>query len=65
MLEGIPNGLQSLHFDTLTLSTIKVNLVKRWSKVETISFIGLMMCLLPVRDVNIWLGAHTMVSKKA
>jgi len=50
---------------TLTLSPIKANSVKRWSKVETISFIGLTMCVLPIRDVNIWLGAHAMVSKRA
>jgi len=65
MLERILDGLQNLHFDTLTLSPIKANLVKRWSKVETISFIGLTMCVLSVRDVNIWLGVHAMVSKKA
>jgi hypothetical protein len=32
MLEEIFNGLQSLHFDTLTLSPTKPNWVERWSK---------------------------------
>jgi hypothetical protein len=50
MLEKIPNGLQSLHFNTLTLSPTKVNSIKRWSKARIISFIGPTMCVLFIRD---------------
>jgi hypothetical protein len=32
MLRKIPDGFQSLHFDTLTLNPTTVNWVKRWSK---------------------------------
>jgi len=35
MLEKFPNGLQGLHFDTLTLSPTKVNWVKKWSKAQS------------------------------
>jgi hypothetical protein len=45
-----PNGLQSLHFDTLTLSPIKINFVERWSKARVISLIGPMMWVSFVMD---------------
>jgi hypothetical protein len=52
MFEDIPNGFQSLHFNTLTLSPTKVNWVERWSKAGTISFIGPTMCVLFTKDVK-------------
>ncbi len=65
MFEKIPNGIQSLHFDTLTLSPIKVNWVERWSKVGIISLIGPTMWVLFTRDEKTDLGACTMVSTNA
>jgi hypothetical protein len=50
MLKGILDGLQSLHFDTLTLNPTRVNSVKRWSTARIISFMGPMMYVLSVRD---------------
>jgi hypothetical protein len=50
MFEKIFDGLQSLHFNTLTLSPTKVNSIKRWSKARIISFIGPTMCVLFIRD---------------
>jgi hypothetical protein len=63
MLEKIPEGFQNLHFDTLTLSPIQTNWVKRWSKARTISFIRPMMWVSSIRDENTQLKAHAMVSK--
>jgi hypothetical protein len=65
MLKEIPNGLESLHFDTLTLSPIKVNWVKRWSKVQVIPFIGPMKWVLSTKDGKTQLGVHVMVFKRA
>jgi hypothetical protein len=39
----IPNGLQSLHFDILTLSLTRANWVERWLKTWVISLKGLMI----------------------
>jgi hypothetical protein len=50
MPKEIDEGLQSLHFDTLTLILIQTNWVERWSKGRIISFIGHMMWVLSVRD---------------
>jgi hypothetical protein len=50
MLKNILNELQSLHFDTLTLSLTRVNWVERWSKVREILFIGLTMWVSFVKD---------------
>ncbi len=61
MFEEILDGLQSLHFETLTLSPTKVNWVKRCSKVGTISLIGPMMCVYFAKDGKTQLGAHAMV----
>jgi hypothetical protein len=58
MLEEISNGFQSLHLHTLTLSPTGVNGVKRWSKVETISFIRPMMCVLSIRDGMLRMERH-------
>jgi hypothetical protein len=38
MLEEIPDGLQSFHFDTLTLSLTRANWVERWSKAGAMVF---------------------------
>jgi hypothetical protein len=58
MLVEILDGFQSLHFDTLTLSPIRVNWVERWSNVQIISLIGPMMWISSVRDGKTQLGAH-------
>jgi len=50
MLEEILDGIQSLHFDTLTLNPTKANWVERWSKVGIILFIGPTMWVLFVKD---------------
>jgi hypothetical protein len=50
MHEEILNGLQNLHFDTLTLSPTRVHWVKRWSKAGIISFIGPTMWVSFARD---------------
>jgi hypothetical protein len=63
MPREIPNVLQSLHFDTLTLSPTKVNWVERWSKAQGISLIGPMMWVSSIRDGKMQLGARVMVSK--
>jgi hypothetical protein len=65
MLKEIPNGLESLHFDTLTLSPTKVNWVKRWSKVQIISFIGPMKWVLSTRDGKTQPRVHVMVFRRA
>jgi hypothetical protein len=58
MLVEILDGLQSLHFDTLTLSPIRVNWVERWSNVQIISFIGPMMWISSTKDGKMQLGAR-------
>jgi len=63
MPKKIPNGFQSLHFDTLTLSPTKANWVKRWSKVGINSFIGPTMWVSSVRARKTQLRACTMVSR--
>ncbi len=50
MLEEIHDGFQNLHFDTLILNPTKANWVERWSKVEIISLIRPIMCVLSARD---------------
>jgi len=50
MLGKILDGLQSLHFDILTLSLIKVNWVERWSKAQVMSLISPTMWVSFVRD---------------
>jgi hypothetical protein len=45
-----PNGLQSLHLDTLIQSPTKVIWVERWSKVQATSFIGPTMWVSPIKD---------------
>ncbi len=65
MPKKVPNGLQNLHFDTLTLSPTRANWVERWSKVWVISLKGPMMWVLFIRDGKAQLGANTMVSKRA
>jgi hypothetical protein len=57
MLGEILDGLQSLHFNTFTLSPIRVNWVERWSKVYIISLIGPTMWVSFVRDGKTQLGA--------
>jgi hypothetical protein len=57
------DGLQSLHFETLTLSPTKVNWVEMWSKAHVISLIGPMMWVSSIRDGKTQLGACVMVSK--
>jgi hypothetical protein len=52
MLEEILDGIQSLHFDTLTLNPTKVNRVERWSKVGIILFIGPTIWVLSVRELK-------------
>jgi hypothetical protein len=64
MLREIPNGLQNLHFDTLTLSPTKVNWVKRWSKEQVISFKGPIMWISSTRDGKTQLGACVMVFRR-
>jgi hypothetical protein len=61
MHEEIFDGLQSLHFDTLTLSPTRAKWVERWSKARIILFIGPMMWVLSARDGNTHLWACTMV----
>jgi hypothetical protein len=61
MFKEIPNGIQRLHFDTLTLSPIKVNWVERWLKVGMISFIGPTMWVSSTRDEKTQLRACIMV----
>jgi hypothetical protein len=46
----IPNGFQSLHFNTLTLSPTRANWVERWSQTRVISLIGPMMWVSSVTD---------------
>jgi hypothetical protein len=53
MFGKILNGLQSLHFNTLTLSPTRVNWVERWSKTRVISLIGPTMQVLSVKDGKI------------
>jgi len=60
----IRDGLQSLHFDTLTLSPTRTNWVERWSKAWAISFKGPMMWLSSARDGKMQLGAYAMVFKR-
>jgi len=50
MLGKNPDGLQNLHFDTLTLGPTKVNWVKRWSKAWVISFISSAMWVSSIKD---------------
>jgi hypothetical protein len=50
MSKEIHDGLQSLHFDTLTLSPTKVNWVEKWLKVQVISLIGPMMWVSSIID---------------
>jgi hypothetical protein len=47
MPKEIPDGFQSLHFDTLTLSSIMVNWVERCSKAR---IIFPTMCVLFTKD---------------
>jgi len=61
MPKKIRDRLQSLHFDTLTLSPTKVNWVKRWLKVRIISFISPTMWVLFARDGKTQLEAYAMV----
>ncbi len=56
MLEKIPNGLQRLHFDTLTLGPTRVKWVKRWSKVDITLLVGPTMWVSSVRDGKTQLG---------
>ncbi len=58
MFERIPDGLQSLHFEILALSPTRANWVKRWSKVETISFIRPMIYVLSTRDDMLKMEIH-------
>jgi hypothetical protein len=64
ILRKIPNGFQSLQFDTLTLSPTRVNWVERWSNAWVISIKGPMMWVSFDRDGKTELGAHMMVSKR-
>ncbi len=64
MFKKISDGLQSLQFDTLTLSPTRVNWVERWSKAHIISLIGPMMWVSSTRDGRTQLGAHAMVYMK-
>ncbi len=43
-------GLQNLHFDTLTLSLTWANWAEGWSKVQESSFIGPTMWISSARD---------------
>jgi hypothetical protein len=52
MPKEIPDGLQNLHFDILTLNPTRVNWVKRWSKIRVISFKGPMMWVSSTRNVK-------------
>jgi hypothetical protein len=65
MLKKILNGLQSLHFYTLTVSPTRANYVEKRSKVGIISLIGLTMCVLFIGDGKTQLGVNTMVSRNA
>jgi hypothetical protein len=65
MLVEIPDGLQSLHFHTLTLSPTRVNWVEKWSNTQIISFMGPMMWISSAKDGKTQLGARMMVFKKA
>jgi hypothetical protein len=65
MPKETPDGLQNLHFNTLTLSPISVNWVERWSKVWVISFKGPTMCVLFTRGGKIQLGACVIVFRRA
>jgi hypothetical protein len=60
----ILDGLQSLHFNILTLSPTKVNWVKKWSKAQVISFIGLTMWVLFFRGGKTQLRARVMVFRR-
>jgi hypothetical protein len=64
MPRKIPNGLQSLHFDTLTLSLTRVNWVERWLKAWVISLIGPIVWVSSIRDGKTHLGAYAMVSTR-
>jgi hypothetical protein len=61
MPEKIFHGLQSLHFDTLTLNPTKVNWVERWSKEKIISIKRPTMWVSFVKDGKTQWGPHTMV----
>jgi hypothetical protein len=61
MLKEFLDGFQSLDFNTLTLSPIRVNWVKRWSKARTTSFIRHTMWVSSAKDGNTQLGVRTMV----
>jgi hypothetical protein len=63
MLEEILDGLQRLHFITLTLSPTKANWVERWSKGGIISLIGPTMCVSFARDGKTQLEACTIIFK--
>jgi len=60
----IPNGFQSLHFNTLTLSPTRANWVERWSQARVISLIGPMMWVSSATNGETQLGARAMVSNK-
>jgi hypothetical protein len=57
------DGLQNLHFDTLTLNPIRANWVEKWSKARIISFIRPMMWVSSAKDGKTQLGVHIMVFK--
>jgi hypothetical protein len=48
----------------LTLSSITVNWVKRWSKAQIISLIGPTMWISFFKDGKMQLGAHAMVFRR-
>jgi len=52
MPKKIPNGFQSLHFDTLTLNPTRANWVKKWSKAWVISFKGPTMWVSSTRNIK-------------
>jgi hypothetical protein len=60
----IPDGLQNLHFDTLTLSLTRVNWVEWWSNAQIISLIDLVLRISSIRDGEMQLGARMMVSSR-
>jgi hypothetical protein len=64
MLGKIMDGLQSLYFDTLTLSPTMANWVERWSKVWVISLIDPTMWISSARDGKMQLGVRVMVFKR-
>jgi hypothetical protein len=65
MLGEIIDGLQTLHFDTLTLRSTRANWVKRWSNAQIISLISSTMWVSSTKDEKMQLRTCAMIFRKA